>query len=97
MSPEMLEGLQYDQSTDVFSYGVLLWELFAEARPDLLAQEAVTQGPMMSRLLQLLCAGKRLTADAAWPQRWQVVMVQCWQTVPAHRPSFATILAMFDV
>ena len=38
MSPEALNAEQYSQATDVWSFGVLLWEIAAQAPPDLLAQ-----------------------------------------------------------
>ena len=95
MSPEMLEGLQYDHSTDVFSFGVLLWEIAAAARPDLLAQENTAGGgggPMMGRLLRLLHDGRRLAVDPAWPAMWQEVMQECWRGPPEERPTFAGLL-----
>lgn len=46
MSLEMLEGLPYGPQTDVFSFGVLMWEVVAEELPDLLLQEK-KRGPMV--------------------------------------------------
>lgn len=33
MAPEILQRTQYSTKVDVFSYGVLLWELYAQLHP----------------------------------------------------------------
>jgi len=94
MSLEMLRREAYDASTDLWSFGVLLWEIAAQAAPDLLQQEGHTpgRGPMYGTLLRCLEDGRRLAIDAAWPQVWQALMGQCWQREPDSRPKeFAAI------
>ena len=63
MAPEVLEGSAYNSKADVFSFGVLLWEIVTQQRPDLVEQELGDnlRGPLFSALLRLLRAGKRLT------------------------------------
>ncbi len=33
MSPEVLLGLEYDRSSDIYSFGIVMHELFFECRP----------------------------------------------------------------
>lgn len=63
MSPESLEGLHCDNKADVFSFGVLMWEIATERVPDLVEQEvgADFRGPYLAKLLSLLQDGKKLT------------------------------------
>jgi len=72
MSLEMVNQAGYDASTDVWSFGVLMWEIAAQATPDLLEQEGITRGPVSSGLLRLLDEGRRLAIKAEWPDAWGV-------------------------
>ncbi len=33
MAPELLEGKQYSYKVDVYSYGILLWEILSRTTP----------------------------------------------------------------
>ncbi|EDQ90666.1 uncharacterized protein MONBRDRAFT_16016 [Monosiga brevicollis MX1] len=94
MSPEVLRGEQYGFAADCWSYGVLLWEIYTQARPDLWEQHArQPRGPLLSSLLKLLDEGLRLPTDATWPS-WLSTMVEaCLEQRPESRPSFITLEA----
>ena len=62
MAPECLQGEEQGAKADVFSFGVLFWEILHERDPDLQAQEGagrvhVTQ--FMEKQRQLLCEDNR--------------------------------------
>ncbi|EGD73477.1 TKL protein kinase [Salpingoeca rosetta] len=61
-APEALTGTAYDTKADVFSFGVVLWEIVTQRKPDLIKQEFGDGfcGPMLSTLASLLASGKRL-------------------------------------
>jgi LRR receptor-like serine/threonine-protein kinase FLS2 len=96
MSPEVIRGSAYGSSADVWSYGILLWELMAQRAPDLLEQEGRTKGPMLSNLLSLLDSGKRLSADPSWPSSWSQLVSMCTHQDPSSRPSFEEICSVME-
>ncbi|EGD81228.1 TKL protein kinase [Salpingoeca rosetta] len=103
MAPEALTGSVYDRKADVFSFGVLLWEIATQRTPDLIEQELPDyQGPMLATLLNLLSDGKRLTFPEEYidhaggpghaiPTWFRVLALQCMEQDPARRPSFETL------
>ncbi|EGD77729.1 TKL protein kinase [Salpingoeca rosetta] len=95
MAPEVLDGGKYDGKADVFSFGVLLWEIEMEHVPDLIEQEVGPNfaGPMMARLFTLLSQGKRLNFDAkgSTPTWYQSLAQECMAQYPSQRPTFAQI------
>jgi len=96
MSLEMLRHAGYDESTDVWSFGVLLWEIAAQASPDLLEQQGYTIGPVYSALVHCLEDGHRLQTKAEWPDAWRSLMARCWHQEPGSRPAFAAIVQALD-
>jgi LRR receptor-like serine/threonine-protein kinase FLS2 len=96
MSPEVIRGGDYNQQADVWSFGVLLWEIAAQRAPDLLEQEGVSRGPLLGRLLNLLDAGKRLHIDAGWPEWWSALAVQCWACTAGDRPKFEEVVRVVE-
>lgn len=96
MSLEMLLQESYNSSTDVWSFGVLLWEIAAQTSPDLLEQEGHKKGPVFSNLIRFLDEGRRLTIDTSWPEVWCTLMSRCWGREPSVRPSFAQILSELE-
>jgi len=62
---------------EVWSYGVVLWEMFAESKPWPGDSAAVAAHKTLS--------GERLPLDDSWPAVIQEIMSGCWQTDPLQR------------
>ncbi|XP_039443017.1 fibroblast growth factor receptor homolog 1-like [Culex pipiens pallens] len=86
MAPESLEHFFFDSRTDVWSFGVLLWEIMTLGRQPYLN---VTSWEYQ---LQYLKQGNRLEKPAQCPDDVYDVMRGCWQVTPTQRPSFGEIL-----
>ncbi|VDD85627.1 unnamed protein product [Enterobius vermicularis] len=84
MAPESLESFEYTPKSDVWSYGVLLYEIFSFGEVPYTLVET-------SELLAFLKSGKRLTRPANCPQEIYSLMMKCWNANAAERPSFAEI------
>ncbi|EGD79461.1 serine/threonine protein kinase [Salpingoeca rosetta] len=95
MAPEALLTKTYNAKADVFSFGVLMWEVATQREPDLIAQEKPKyRGPPRPMQTTLLQEGKRLRfedfdgqplAVAEW---YKELAYTCMADNPAHRPSF---------
>ncbi|XP_019627196.1 PREDICTED: uncharacterized protein LOC109472061 [Branchiostoma belcheri] len=83
MSLESLEKGEYTCQSDVWSFGVLLWEIAAQG------QEPRYDGnnnPSCRQLAQTLRRGIRLRRPPECSGEMYFVMNSCWQEMPSERP-----------
>ncbi|XP_063343755.1 platelet-derived growth factor receptor beta-like [Pelmatolapia mariae] len=86
MSPESIFQNIYSSQSDVWSYGVLLWEIFSlgcSPYPDL---------PMTQEFYSALKRGYRMSRPDHAPEDMYDVMKRCWEEKPQSRPSFSSLL-----
>ncbi|XP_078571544.1 uncharacterized protein LOC144859130 [Branchiostoma floridae x Branchiostoma japonicum] len=85
MAPESYEDQIFDTKTDVWSYGVVLWEIFSGGR---------TPYPGVHRfVIEYILDGNRMERPNICPiPMYNEVMKQCWQKEPVKRPTFKEIL-----
>jgi len=86
MAPEALRGEQINAKADVYSFGVILWELMTNQIPwgefqSLQIPGAVGYG------------GKKLPVPEGWPANLQQLLDKCLDGIPANRPPFDQIAA----
>ncbi|XP_062222042.1 probable serine/threonine-protein kinase SIS8 isoform X2 [Phragmites australis] len=86
MAPEVLRNEPSNEKCDVFSYGVILWELCTLLQPweGMNAMQVVGAVGFQNRRLEI--------PDNVDPTIAEIIM-KCWQTDPKLRPSFAEIMA----
>ncbi|XP_070531998.1 hepatocyte growth factor receptor-like isoform X1 [Ptychodera flava] len=89
MAPECFRKQHYDTKTDVWAYGVLLWELMTRGE---------TPYPAIDNwdLVDYLDKGKRLQKPPYTPDEVYDVMHACWQLDPDLRPDFKDIVHTVD-
>lgn len=97
MALEVLRGDDYGEAADMWTFGVMVWELVEERLPDVLAEtetsaEEALEGPLLAaQLLTALEAGRRLQLGATAPGWAQRVVAQCMDAEVSKRPSFAVL------
>ncbi|XP_073526442.1 uncharacterized protein [Phyllobates terribilis] len=85
MAPEVLRHEPSDEKSDVYSYGVILWELATEKTPweSLNAMQVIGAVGFMNQ---------RLEIPSDVDVRWAAIIKSCWQSDPRSRPSFQELL-----
>ncbi|XP_060575152.1 hepatocyte growth factor receptor-like [Ruditapes philippinarum] len=84
MAVESLAGGVFNEKTDVWSYGITLWELMTRGvRP-----YAAVDNWDMERYLK---SGRRLPQPLYCPAQLYKVMRRCWAINPDDRPTFTSI------
>lgn len=84
MSPENAKNQPYDLSTDIYSFAMLLWFMFALEPPFSMYTE--------NMILDRVCnRGYRPKLFAAWSHRLSKLIGMSWSENPKERPSFAII------
>ncbi|CAJ0582442.1 unnamed protein product, partial [Mesorhabditis spiculigera] len=86
-----IEALRYGQFTahsDIWSYGVCLWEIFS------MGKEPYTYVGT-EEMASYLASGKRLNHPRSCPNHTWSMIKRCWQEHPEDRPSLEVIRAYF--
>jgi len=88
-SPEMMKGESYNEKADVFSFGIVLWELAARKMP--YDEFEVSKSKFMSALEDAIIKGLRPTIPSDCPIPVRDLIRECWQADPDLRPNFDEI------
>lgn len=83
-APEAMRHKQFSVQSDIFSFGVVLYELFAQLPPwaNYDTVEVVLQ----------VCSGERMLIPDSVPPYFRELMGYCWAQDPTARPSFPEII-----
>lgn len=89
MSPEVMAGMSYDLSVDVYSYAVVLWEVSTKTlqRPYALIRD------LSSARRSIVGMQHRPPLHHVSNKRLRSLIKQGWDPIPGKRPTFPTIVA----
>ncbi|OQV19467.1 putative Vascular endothelial growth factor receptor 3 [Hypsibius exemplaris] len=94
MSPESLLDRVFSQKSDVWSFGVLLWEIFSLGNVPF-ANSGVSKFTAHA-FGTWLAEGNRLERLASTPNSIHTLMESCWLSDTANRPTFTDLRALLD-
>lgn len=89
MAPEVLHGRAYDSKADIYSLGIMLWEMWYGKRAFLDMEMVITLLEQFRKLLDDGCRPEHLEGCKKPPIRWENVVTQCWAGNPQSRPTAA--------
>ncbi|KAK0071081.1 hypothetical protein PV325_013565 [Microctonus aethiopoides] len=86
MAPEVFQGTSYTEKCDIYSWGLLLWEIFSRSIP----YKDIYKEPY--QILWAVCQGTRPPLIPNCPSKIQELYVQCWSKSPNERPSMHEVV-----
>uniref|UniRef100_A0A8C6SPX2 Mitogen-activated protein kinase kinase kinase 7 n=1 Tax=Neogobius melanostomus TaxID=47308 RepID=A0A8C6SPX2_9GOBI len=90
MAPEVFEGSNYSEKCDVFSWGIILWEVITRRKPfDEIG------GPAF-RIMWAVHNGTRPPLIKNLPKPLESLMTRCWSKDPSQRPSMEEIVRIMN-
>uniref|UniRef100_A0A094ZLS0 Tyrosine-protein kinase n=1 Tax=Schistosoma haematobium TaxID=6185 RepID=A0A094ZLS0_SCHHA len=84
-APECIYYFRFDSKSDVWSYGITLWEVYSYG-------ERPYRDMKGAQILAMLDQGLRLSRPSRCPESIYSVMQQCWNFEGVHRPTFAELV-----
>uniref|UniRef100_A0A8C5HUM2 Fibroblast growth factor receptor n=1 Tax=Gouania willdenowi TaxID=441366 RepID=A0A8C5HUM2_GOUWI len=89
MAPEALFDRVYTHQSDVWSFGVLMWEIFTLGG-------SPYPGIPVEELFKLLKEGHRMDKPSNCTHELYTKMRECWHAVPTQRPTFTQLVEELD-
>ena len=87
MAPESLMKKEFSPASDVWSFGVIMWEMY---NPSELPYKGMDNMQVAVGVNQHL----RLPIPEAYPSTVVKIMKACWQHSPSKRPSFLLVASL---
>lgn len=90
MAPEVALGRQYNCSVDVYSFGVIIWQVLRSKVPFRdMGKKAYIQ--------EVVVGGKRPPLDRRWPIGFSALLQRCWHEDKDARPSLSQVVTELDI
>lgn len=85
MAPEIFRHLSYNETVDIYSYGMIFFYLL-DGKPPWPTENGLVAARKASE------EGDRPRIPRSWDNRIQILLQDCWDENPSARPSFQQIL-----
>uniref|UniRef100_A0A3B4AX69 receptor protein-tyrosine kinase n=1 Tax=Periophthalmus magnuspinnatus TaxID=409849 RepID=A0A3B4AX69_9GOBI len=90
MAPESIFECVYTVQSDVWSYGILLWEIFS------LGKSPYPSIAVDPRFYKMVKRGYQMSQPDFAPPEIYMIMKMCWNLEPTERPTFTKISSMVE-
>ncbi|XDV53746.1 hypothetical protein PO909_022174 [Leuciscus waleckii] len=83
-APECMNFLRFSSKSDVWSFGVLMWEAYSYGQKPY-------KGMKGNEVIQMIESGQRMSAPADCPDEMYNLMMKCWTYKSDERPGFSVV------
>jgi len=90
MAPEVALRRPYNEKVDVYSYGIVVWQMARDQVP----YKHLNKADFMTKVA---LQGERPKPDKSWPSAFTNLLESCWHANPHRRPKFKDVVAALDV
>lgn len=87
LPPELTHKGDFDFKADVYSYGVILWEMYTQQIPYM--------DEPFGKIILSINEGKRLPLPEDMPKSMKDLIIKCWKEDSKERPTMKEIFDMF--
>ncbi|CAG9765232.1 unnamed protein product [Ceutorhynchus assimilis] len=88
-APEALNFGKYTSLCDVWSYGILCWEIFSRGGTPY-------EGMNNTKAREKIDSGYRMPASENTPDEMYRLMLRCWEYKPENRPNFEQVYSVVE-
>ncbi|PKY47138.1 kinase-like protein [Rhizophagus irregularis] len=87
MEPKRIldRNFPYTKSSDIYSFGVLMWEISSGCPPFKSSDNIITLGLAIN-------SGTRETTISGTPEEYKELYKKCWKQEPEQRPAISEVL-----
>ena len=90
MAPEVALRERYTEKVDVYSFGIMLWQMAKDRMPF----KGMNKEEFMRNVVRGGVRPKLL--DKIWPAGFNDLLSRCWKCNPEERPSFAMVVDILN-
>eukprot|EP01087_Luapelamoeba_hula_P022681 TRINITY_DN8193_c0_g1_i2.p1 TRINITY_DN8193_c0_g1~~TRINITY_DN8193_c0_g1_i2.p1 ORF type:complete len:180 (-),score=31.16 TRINITY_DN8193_c0_g1_i2:61-600(-) len=88
IAPEVITGQKYTEKADVYSFGIILWEILTRQQP--------YKGMNYMNVSLEVVRGTRPKMPSNAPKRFAKLITRCWRGEPDKRPSMEKVVQFCD-
>ena len=95
MAPEMMRKQPVNEAADVYSFGILLWQIYTRKKP-FSGFKTLKTPQEKTDFAEAVWGGYRPPISLSMPPLLAHLMTSCWNTEPEKRPNFTQVLKWLD-